>query len=545
MTILPELRARVAAGAEPPTDADILWFHPGFCRFSLPLEPGGSGPWQRALAGTLVSIEPGSERDRLPGGPLLRRVLMHLCDTALRAGQTQIALGDSPAALAAAMNPSLPAAAVPALEIQVAALLASRVMVATEGGPGLSVLDARGRPRAVAADWRSAIRINARFLDNLARDKVALDRNALARLQDSALALDIYAWLAAARPEQTDAVLAESWPELQARFGTEGQDAEAFQAAFSAALVLLRTALPQLDADDDAIGVGFSARTEPALAEPAAPPSLPPSPAPRAPAAPAAVAAAPVAPSSVSPSSGAPAPVAPALASVQPPAPQAPPRTNPPPTMPAREFAPRDRGPREFAPRDPARAEQPPHPDRPHQDRPRFDAPRPEAPRPEFARQDQPRPESVRPEPARPESARPEGDRPEGDRTDAGRDDPRDFQGQGSGQRLRQTISLKSHVTGLQQVIWLQRSNGRDNVLIEVTPGSRYDPNLVTVLTLEPIVLQVAGGLHAREFERVSSWAAANRDLIDAFWDGEIDGFDEIISRVRKVPAPGLDRHRA
>lgn len=478
MTILPELRARVAAGAEPPTDADILWFHPGFCRFSLPAEAGGTGSWQRELGGTSVSIEPGSERDRLPGGPLLRRVLMHLCDTALRAGQTQIALGDSAAALAAAMNPPVPAAAVPALEIQIAALLASRIMVATEGGPPLSVLDARGRPRAVAADWRAAIRINARFLDNLARDKVALDRKALARLQDSALALDIYAWLAAARPEQTEAVLAESWPELQARFGTAGQDAEAFQAGFSAALVVLRAALPRLDADDDAIGVGFSARTEPA-APPAAPFVVqPPSPPP-----------------------------------VPPPAPRAaePPRPDPAPSAPA----PRERGPREFAPREqPPRAEQPPI-----QDQPRF-----EAPRPEFVRQDPPRP-------------------------DPGRDDPREFQGQaggqGGGQRLRQTISLKSHVTGLQQVVWLQRSNGRDNVLIEVTPGSRYDPNLVTMLTLEPIVLQVAGGLHARDFERVSSWAAANRDLIDAFWDGEIDGFDEIISRVRKVPAPGLDRHRA
>ncbi len=498
MTILPELRARVAEGAEPPTDADILWFHPGFCRFSLPPEPGGTGPWQCELAGTSVSIEPGSERDRLPGGPLLRRLLMHLCDSALRAGQTQVALGDSPAALAAAMNPPLPAAAVPALEIQVAALLASRIMVATEGGPGLSVLDARGRPRAVAADWRPAIRINARFLDNLARDKVALDREAVARLQESALALDIYAWLAATRPEQSDAVLAESWPELQSRFGTEGQDAEAFQAAFSAALVQLRAALPGLDADDDAIGVGFSARTEPATAEPVAP---------------------------------APTPVA--VAPVEPPAPRVaePPPPVPPPNPPVREFVPRDRG-----PRDQPRQDRPPQ-DRPPQDRPAQERPAQERPAQERAPQERPRADEPRAEPARAEFARTEPPRQE-----FPRDDQRDTQ---PGQPMRQTISLRSHITGLQQVVWLQRSNGRDNVLIEVTPGSRYDPNLVTVLTLEPIVLQVAGGLHARDFERVSSWAAANRDLIDAFWDSEIDGFDEIISRVRKVPAPGLDRHRA
>src|SRR5690606_4833778 len=110
------------------------------------------------------------------------------------------------------------------------------------------------------------------------------------------------------------------------------------------------------------------------------------------------------------------------------------------------------------------------------------------------------------------------------------------------GQTLRPTISLKSHITGLQQVVWLQRANGRDNVVIEVTPGSRYDPAVVTVLALEPIVLQVAGGLHGRDFERVATWATANRDLIDAFWDGLVDGFDDIMSRVKKVPAPGADR---
>ena len=33
-------------------------------------------------------------------------------------------------------------------------------------------------------------------------------------------------------------------------------------------------------------------------------------------------------------------------------------------------------------------------------------------------------------------------------------------------------MSLKSYLTGLPQVVWLQRANGRDNVLIEVTPGA-------------------------------------------------------------------------
>jgi hypothetical protein len=103
---------------------------------------------------------------------------------------------------------------------------------------------------------------------------------------------------------------------------------------------------------------------------------------------------------------------------------------------------------------------------------------------------------------------------------------------------MRQTVSLKSHLTGLPQVVWLQRANGRDNVVIEVTPGGRYDPENSTVIVLEPVALQVAGGLYARDFERVAAWAAANRDLIDDWWDSQLDDFEEVVGRVKKVPAP-------
>jgi hypothetical protein len=105
-------------------------------------------------------------------------------------------------------------------------------------------------------------------------------------------------------------------------------------------------------------------------------------------------------------------------------------------------------------------------------------------------------------------------------------------------QASRQTVSLKSHLTGLPQVVWLQRANGRDNVVIEITPGGRYDPETSTVIVLEPVALQVAGGLYTRDFERVAAWAAANRDLIDDWWDSSIDDFEEVAARVKKVPAP-------
>jgi hypothetical protein len=101
------------------------------------------------------------------------------------------------------------------------------------------------------------------------------------------------------------------------------------------------------------------------------------------------------------------------------------------------------------------------------------------------------------------------------------------------------TISLRSHLTGLPQVIWLRRGYGDDSALVGVTPGTRFDPDRLTVLAVEPIVMEVSGGLGAQECSRVTAWIMANRDLIDDFWAGDVTSFAEITRRVRKVPAPG------
>jgi hypothetical protein len=100
-------------------------------------------------------------------------------------------------------------------------------------------------------------------------------------------------------------------------------------------------------------------------------------------------------------------------------------------------------------------------------------------------------------------------------------------------------ISLKSHLTGLQQVVWLLRGGDGDEVTIEVTPGSRYDPQNVTVLALEPIIVQISGGLYTRDFERMAAWVNSNRDLIDDVWYEDVELDDEILARVKKVPPPG------
>jgi len=101
------------------------------------------------------------------------------------------------------------------------------------------------------------------------------------------------------------------------------------------------------------------------------------------------------------------------------------------------------------------------------------------------------------------------------------------------------SVSLPKHLTGLAQVIWLRRGNGEQNILVGVTPGPRFEAERLTVLAVEPMVLQVSGGLNEKDFERVAPWVMTNRDVIDDFWEGLITSMAELSRRVRKAPAQG------
>jgi len=100
-------------------------------------------------------------------------------------------------------------------------------------------------------------------------------------------------------------------------------------------------------------------------------------------------------------------------------------------------------------------------------------------------------------------------------------------------------ISLPKHLTGLAHVIWLRLGHGEESVLVGVTPGPRFEAERLTVLAVEPMVIQVSGGMNEKDFERVSAWVMTNRDVIDEFWEGRITSFAEMHRRVRKAPAPG------
>jgi hypothetical protein len=427
MTVSADLPIASAGDSILPVADAVVWYHRALCRIALPVGVPGKGVWQREAAGVVLTMEAG-EGAALPTGKFARLLAMHLFDIAVRTGSALIEIGDDPVVFAERIGADTGAVQLRELQDQMIRLLAAHIAVGWDGGPVLSVFDGRGRPRVTAPAWRSSIRLSARFMAGLVENAVPLDRGILRVLADSALALDLYAWLASASP---DAVV--GWEDLRSRFGDTEQTPAGFRAGFEQALMQVQQTWPHFISvmRDDAVEFR------------------------------------PVA---------APAPVAEAPVPAEP--------------------EPQDEAEDEDASSLLAELES------------------------ELVYQAEPAPEPM-PEPVpvtAPEPAPAPVERPR--------------------QAMRQTISLKSHLTGLPQVVWLQRANGRDNVVIEVTPGGRYDPENSTVIVLEPVALQVAGGLYARDFERVAAWAAANRDLIDDWWDSQLDDFEEVAGRVKKVPAP-------
>lgn len=431
MNEITEPRPAVTADASAALPADGIFTHAALCLVGLPIAAQAE-PFRRVVGEAEVLMTPAPDAT-LPAGRWLRRLLMLICDTALRSDSVAVDLCTDLPALGELLGADGNELADLAQTYD--HLISGKLAIGFGSGAPLSLFDARGRPRA-AAEWRGSVRLGARFLASLGEHKVLLDRAVVTNLDTAPLALDAYCWvthmLAAGKRAGADVPAPMTdWENLVGAFGRSGQSEGDFRPEFEDALRLVSAQCPDLSLVVGESGVQVRQSVPRVRPAPAAPRTD----------------------------------VRATEEMVLKPRPTAPPAVV---AAPAPVPAPRP-------------------------------APVVERPAPVMAAQN----------------------------PDAPLRGPRG------------AIGLKANLTGLTQVIWLNQSNGQDDPVIEVTPGFRYDSDNVTQLALEPMVIQISGGLYQREFERVSAWAMANRDLIDDVWDGEITEIEDINARVKKVPAPG------
>ena len=265
------------AGAAIRTDPGPLEFlHTALAQTALPYRDPGDGVrfWERRQGNALLAIEAGRIIDPrtgsywpvgLPWGEKARLVLIHLTGEALRTGSPTVEVEDSLTAFVRELGLPTSGRSIRTVKVQLGRLSVATVRLAMLGGShvpqvqGTLVLgldlwapsDARQRVL-----WPSSVRLSDPFFASVQRHAVPLSRTALRALAHSALALDLYAWLAqrlhripAGRPQ------AISWAAVKDQFGPAYDRMPDFRKRFRQAVREALTVYPEAKVEEAAAGL--------------------------------------------------------------------------------------------------------------------------------------------------------------------------------------------------------------------------------------------------------------------------------------------------
>jgi Plasmid encoded RepA protein len=244
-------------------DAHRLAFqHTVFCQTGLPYRDPGDDVrlWKREQGTTLLQVQAGYVADPetrqmvevgLPWGTKPRLILAHLNAEALRQGSPAIEVEESLSAFVKRIRGFGTGREIRSFKEQLSRLAASTVSVALFRENSAQQIDTKlitafelwlekdERQRVL---WPSTIQLSLDYFSSLQQHAVPLNETDLAALAHSALALDIYAWLAQrlhrVNPQRPSFI---QWPALQLQFGQGYGRLWHFKPAFRKALRQVQT----------------------------------------------------------------------------------------------------------------------------------------------------------------------------------------------------------------------------------------------------------------------------------------------------------------
>lgn len=245
------------------SDADRLVFmHSVLCQTSLPYrDPGAVRFWKQRQGDVRLLVEAGRTFDPnvddfveigLPFGPKPRLILAHLNAEALRTRSPVVEVGDSLTAFVGRIGLDRKGQNIRNVRNQLGRLAAATIRLAirldetharqinarvVEGVEVWAPRDARQRVL-----WPSCVTLDPHYFVSLMRHAVPLDERAIGALSHSAMALDMYAWLAQ-RLHRVDPFRPQSipWTGLQAQFGLGYGRMNNFKRAFREVLATVHT----------------------------------------------------------------------------------------------------------------------------------------------------------------------------------------------------------------------------------------------------------------------------------------------------------------
>jgi hypothetical protein len=263
---------------ESPNDPlSVLYQHSVLCQTCLPFrDPGDDARvWERVNGGVRLKVLAGEamhpERGDfvpvgLPFGPKARLVLMHINQQALLSQSPCIEIEDSLTRFVRRMlKLDTGGRTIRVVKDQLSRLSAASIRLG---------LVKEGRATTVTSQivtafdiwfpkderqrvfWPSTVQLSLDYWESLKTHAVPLDETAVGALSHSALALDIYAWLAQRLHRVPDGkVVLLAWPVLHAQFGLGYARLRAFRRDFQVALRQVLAVYPAARLDLDHLGM--------------------------------------------------------------------------------------------------------------------------------------------------------------------------------------------------------------------------------------------------------------------------------------------------
>lgn len=269
-----------AAGIRSDEPDEIAYQHSILCQTALPAAkpPEGALIWEKRQGRATLMVQAGQALDPkngtftqlgLPYGPKARLLLMHLNGEAVRRQSPVIPVEDSMTAFfRRLMGKTQDGRQVRMLKTQLSALAAAQFRMGINESDRAVQVNAQvvgafdlwlGKAESQRVLWPSTLRLSLDYYDSLTRFAVPLDERAIAALKDSAVALDIYCWLAQRLhriPEGKPQFV--PWAGLHEQFGQGYAAVRQFRAFFLRQLAEVKEVYPEARFETDSRGMSLS-----------------------------------------------------------------------------------------------------------------------------------------------------------------------------------------------------------------------------------------------------------------------------------------------
>jgi hypothetical protein len=110
------------------------------------------------------------------------------------------------------------------------------------------------------------------------------------------------------------------------------------------------------------------------------------------------------------------------------------------------------------------------------------------------------------------------------------------------GQALFEIANLRPERTGLPFVVFISQKGGaRHDIRVKVAHGAKVRPSEMATVAVRPRVRVIRGAVDPDDLVRLTEWIELNRDVLVAYWKGDIEYTEDAIGALTQLPQFGFE----